>query len=412
MIRDLPQKAFDFVSRIGADTRDSDDLKIQKSTIVRASVLFVPTGALWGAMYLALGERIAGLIPLGFAAVSLVSVIAFGLTRRYRPFRTSQLVLTLVLPVLLMPTLGGFVNSGAVVLWSLVSPLGALVFDEPRRARYWLLAYLALVVVSGLIQQTVRTEHEAEPQLVVTIFFVMNIGGVSAMTIGLLIYFVNQKNHYLGLLSAERERSEGLLLNILPRETADLLKRKAPVIPELFEQATILFADMVEFTPLSAAMPPAELIGLLNEVFSRFDELVEKYDAEKIKTIGDCYMAAAGVPRGRPDHAKVLVLLALEMQAFVNAQEFRGRRVSLRIGINSGPVVAGVIGRKKFAYDLWGDAVNIASRMESQGSPGSIQITRATYELVKDELECLPLGAIEIKGKGAMETWEVAGKRS
>ncbi len=158
-------------------------------------------------------------------------------------------------------------------------------------------------------------------------------------------------------------------------------------------------------------MTPTEIVELLNEVFSHFDTLVDKYGLEKIKTIGDCYMVAAGVPRPRADHAQALTRMALEMRDYVSGREFHGRRLAFRIGLNSGPVVAGVIGRKKFIYDLWGDAVNTASRMESHGQGGIIQITRATYELVKDEFVCEPRGTMNVKGKGEMEVWFVTGER-
>jgi guanylate cyclase len=158
-------------------------------------------------------------------------------------------------------------------------------------------------------------------------------------------------------------------------------------------------------------MSPAEVVNLLNEIFSHFDALVERHDLEKIKTIGDCYMAAAGVPRRRADHAQAIVRLALDMRAYVEGQTFAGRRILFRIGINSGPVLAGVIGRKKFIYDLWGDAVNTASRMESHGVGGVIQITRATYELVKNDFVCEPRGTVNVKGKGEMEVWVVTGVR-
>jgi guanylate cyclase len=151
---------------------------------------------------------------------------------------------------------------------------------------------------------------------------------------------------------------------------------------------------------------------MLNEVFSHFDLLVEKHGLEKIKTIGDCYMVASGVPRPRTDHAKALVALALEMDDFVSQREICGHKLSFRMGLNSGPVVAGVIGRKKFIYDLWGDAVNTASRMESHGQGGKIQITRATYELVKDDFVCEPQGTVNVKGKGNMSVWFVTGPKN
>jgi guanylate cyclase len=150
-------------------------------------------------------------------------------------------------------------------------------------------------------------------------------------------------------------------------------------------------------------------VELLNEVFSHFDVLVEKYGLEKIKTIGDCYMVASGIPRPRDDHAQAVTLMGLEILRFVETRSFRGRKLSFRIGINSGPVVAGVIGQKKFTYDLWGDAVNTASRMESQGTRNNIQITRSTYELIQNDFVCLPQPSTFIKGKGEMEIWHVVG---
>ncbi|HET9520790.1 MAG TPA: adenylate/guanylate cyclase domain-containing protein, partial [Candidatus Limnocylindrales bacterium] len=171
-------------------------------------------------------------------------------------------------------------------------------------------------------------------------------------------------------------------------------------------------ADVVEFTPMAATMTPMRLVDLLNEVFQCFDDLVEAYDLEKIKTIGDCYMVAAGVPTPRADHARVTALMALDMRDAMRSDDDVGHLgLELRIGINSGPVVAGVIGRKRFLYDLWGDAVNTASRMESHGTPGRIQVTRATYELLREEFDLEPRGTVPIKGKGDVETWYLIGRR-
>ncbi len=407
MIRKLPP----FIARIGAAPSDSDDERLRKTLLVGGAFMFIAAGALWGLMYFAFGEFLAGLIPLTYAVISLLSVVVFSLTRRYQFFRFSQLALILLLPFLLMLSLGGFVNSSAVILWSLICPIGALLFDEPRRAPYWLLAYLGLLSLSGFLQSYVGHHRSLSPPLV-TLFFVLNIGGVSTIAIVLLAYFVSQKNLFLGLLREEQAKSENLLLNILPKEIAAILKNEKRTIADHFDGASILFADMVNFTPLSASMPPAEMVDLLNEVFTYFDSLVEKYGVEKIRTIGDSYMVAAGVPRPRPDHARVLVRMALEMRDYVSQHTFCGnQRVNFRIGVNSGPVVAGVIGRKKFIYDLWGDAVNTASRMESHGVMGKIQITRATYELIQNEFVCEPRGAITVKGKGEMEVWHVVGAK-
>ncbi|MCL1470949.1 adenylate/guanylate cyclase domain-containing protein [Argonema antarcticum] len=207
-------------------------------------------------------------------------------------------------------------------------------------------------------------------------------------------------------LRLEQEKSEQLLLNILPEAIANQLKKQQLPIAEHFNEVTILFADIVGFTPLSAKMPPIELVNLLNEIFSTFDELAEKHGLEKIKTIGDAYMVVGGLPIARFDHAEAIAAMALDMQIAINHfQAKKGEQFQIRIGINTGQVVAGVIGTKKFIYDLWGDAVNIASRMESTGLPGSIQITEATYERLKDKYLFEKRGPIVIKGKGQMITY-------
>ncbi len=211
----------------------------------------------------------------------------------------------------------------------------------------------------------------------------------------------------------EQARAESLLLNILPRSIADRLKAETQTIADQFSSASILFADVVDFTPLAERLAPTEVVGILDHLFSHFDVLAERYGLEKIKTIGDCYMVAAGVPSPRSDHAHALASMALDMQgAMRSVDEVAHLGLGLRVGINSGPVVAGVIGRKRFLYDLWGDAVNTASRMESHGTSGRIQITRATKELLEDEFVCEPRGTIPVKGKGKMEAWYLVGRRA
>jgi guanylate cyclase len=170
---------------------------------------------------------------------------------------------------------------------------------------------------------------------------------------------------------------------------------------------------VVDFTPLSSELDAREIVGILDLLFTSFDELADRFGVEKIKTIGDCYMVAAGVPRHRPDHAHALVRMAIEMHECARSCLGNGPRdLQLRIGIASGPVVAGVIGRRRFLYDLWGDTVNMASRMESHGVPGKIQITRTTWELVRDDFVTELRGHVEVKGKGPVEAWHLVGTRS
>ncbi len=222
-------------------------------------------------------------------------------------------------------------------------------------------------------------------------------------------------------LTEEQKKSEHLLLNILPESVVHRLKEQPTTIAEAFGEVTVLFADIVGFTQLSTQVSPQKLVALLNRIFSAFDELAEKHGLEKIKTIGDAYMVVGGLPIPRKDHAEAIVEMALDMQQAINEFNIEtGSNCNIRIGINSGPVVAGVIGIKKFIYDLWGDTVNIASRMESHGIPGNIQISQTTYEQVKDifkdkfkhKYTLESRGLIQIKGKGEMQTYLVKSASS
>jgi adenylate cyclase len=210
----------------------------------------------------------------------------------------------------------------------------------------------------------------------------------------------------------QQQCTEDLLQNILPTPIAERLKLQESIIADSFDEVTVLFADLVNFTELSAQIPATQLVDLLNKIFSVFDRLTQKHGLEKIKTIGDAYMVVGGLPTPRPDHAEAVVEMALEMQqAIARCQRHDGKPFHLRIGINTGPVVAGVIGTKKFAYDLWGDTVNVASRMESQGVAGGIQVTSATYALLKDKYVFEQRDAIAIKGKGEMITYWLKGRK-
>ena len=399
-------------SQIGVAPSDDDDLRLKKTLLLGIATMVALAAFFWSFVYAWFGEYVPAAIPFSYALVSSLSIVLFILTRRYQLFRSSQLLLILVLPFLLMISLGGFINSSAVILWSLLSPLGALLFATPQQAIIWFGAYLGLVAVSGFLQPLVRVDGNL-PDLVVLFLFVMNIASVSTIAFILLNYFVRQEQKSMQLLKIEQDLSERLLLNVLPKEIAGRLKKDEGLIAQQHDAVSILFADVVGFTNLSERLTPRETVELLNEVFSFFDSLVEQYGLEKIRVIGDSYMVVAGAPRERADHAQALARLALEMQRCqCNSKATDGNGLRFRIGINSGPVVAGVIGQSKFHYDVWSDAVNIAARMESHGEPGMIQISRPTYELIKSEFICRPRGRIEVKGKGELETWFLDGIRT
>jgi class 3 adenylate cyclase len=213
-------------------------------------------------------------------------------------------------------------------------------------------------------------------------------------------------------LSREREAAEQLLLNVLPESIVERLKRDQSAIAEGFRDATVLFVDIVGFTELSAKMDPRKVVEMLNEVFSRFDALTERHRLEKIKTIGDAYMVVGGAPTTRKDHAEAVADLAIDLrESATSLHTPTGEPLQLRIGLNIGPVVAGVIGTKKFSYDLWGDTVNIASRMESLAEPGTILVTERAYERLRTRFQLEPRGSLEVKGKGQMRTYVLVGPR-
>ena len=412
MLEQLIRRFGSLLARIGADPNDDDQIRLQKILLLAVAAVTIFSGVVWGLMYLAFNQPTAASIPIFYSILSSISIAIFARIRHYGFLRFTQLLLILLLPFVLQLTLGGFVNSSGVVLWSLLCPFGAVVFATPRQATGWFMAYLLTVIASGLVQPYIEPPTNLSPTFIL-VLFVMNFAAISAIAFGLISFFVRQKDTAFGLLRVEQEKSEGLLLNILPKEIAARLKNERHTIADSFDHTTILFADLVNFTPLSAELSPTQMVELLNQVFTQFDALVEKHDVEKIETVGDEYMAAAGVPRPRRDHAQAIARLALDMCDYLSSLPSQyGRHLDFRMGINSGPVIAGVIGRKKFAYELFGDTVNTANRMQSHGAPGKIQISPETYELIKDDFVCEPRGKLTIKGKGEMETWFLVGEKS
>jgi len=223
---------------------------------------------------------------------------------------------------------------------------------------------------------------------------------------------ITQRKQTEAALQLQQQRSEQLLLNVLPAPIAEQLKQEPGAIADQFDDATILFADIVGFTTLAAQMSAKEVVCLLNEIFSLFDKLVEWHGLEKVKTIGDAYMAVGGVPTPHPDAAAAIAALALDMQTTISSfPDERGQPLSLRIGLHSGVVVAGAIGIRRFIYDLWGDAVNVASRMESQGEPGRIQVTETVYQKLRSRYRFERRGKITVRGKGEMQTYWLLGQR-
>jgi len=275
------------------------------------------------------------------------------------------------------------------------------------------LAYVGI----GIIDQRMLATANHMLTFFVTIFF-LTATNILCMIGGSMLVFSQRRDFLQRRVIDEqrqiqetlRKQSEKLLLNILPASVADRLQR-GEEIADMYDQASILFADVVNFTPFSSQLVLHDLVAVLNDVITEFDIMANDHGLERLKTTGDGYMVAAGLPEPRADHAEALTHLGLEMCEYFRQRTFAGQRLSLRVGISSGPVVAAVIGLQRFSYDVWGDTVNTAARMCSHGASGVVQITEETYRLLRDRYECVPGGLIEVKGKGAMNVWHVLRAR-
>lgn len=394
------------LASIGALPNEDAERRLPKTILVLSSILFMFAGLLWGCMYLYFGAGMAALIPLGYAVFSLFSLVRYGFTKRFERYRFAQLLLILLLPFALMVALGGFVQGSAVILWGLISPLGSMIFDDPRKSLRWIYAYLALAVLSSVLTLAFDiTSHLSSAQI--QLFFVINFVGVGALVFMMFYYFVRQKQYF-------QQRTDELLLNILPKEIAAELKETGITRAKDFDSVTVMFTDFENFTLIAEQLSAQELVNEIHYCYSAFDQIISAHGLEKIKTIGDSYMCVAGLPVERDTHAVDAVMAAMDIKAFVD-REHQIRRAkgqmsfNIRIGLHSGPVVAGIVGLQKFAYDIWGDTVNIASRLESSGEPGKVNISERTYYLVKDHFTCQYRGKIEAKNKGEIDMYFVEG---
>ena len=382
---------------------DTDEVRLEKLAILLVAGSCCVAGAMWTAMYLLIfGPGLTAALPASFIVIVGAALVVSHKTKDHRYAVYAQIVCIMYVTTFIQWSIGGVFDSGFVMAWAFVGPVIALMFMPPRRAVYWFLAYLLNLVITVAFSDFFALHGQVVDEKTKTLFFLMNLGISSIVVFIFAAYFVNAA-------LTERNRANELLLNILPATIAKRLKLRESPISDEFDSITVLFADIVGFTKWSESLSPDETINFLNDIFSRFDRLVESRGLEKIKTIGDGYMVVAGVPNPMNDHANVLMNLAVAMlEEMRKFNSDRGLSLDIRIGLNTGPGVAGVIGTKKFIYDLWGDTVNTASRMESHGLPGRIQITDSTYEFVKNKFKFEDRGSIEIKGKGKMHTYLLA----
>jgi adenylate cyclase len=403
----LMARLIDRIDNAAALQGDAPIVRLRKTLLIFLSVTGVAIVP-WGGLFLyGEGLLIPAAVVFGYSGIALVSGLHLVVTRSTTLAVPTLLISLLFAPFLLQWTMGGFVASGVAMLWSLLAPLCSLVFQGTRKAVWWFAAYalLALFAASQDIVQGVALQQ--------VLLYCENILLVSSLAFFALRFFVIERDKAQAALEREQARSEALLLNILPAPIAERLKTGEQTIADGYAEASILFADLVGFTQLSTTVSPDTLVAMLNRLFSRFDELSSHFGVEKIKTIGDAYMACAGIPVARQDHAEAVADLALAMRdAVATYNRECGTQLKIRIGINSGPVVAGVIGLRKFIYDLWGDTVNFASRMESHGIPNCIQVSTATWEHLRSRYDFAARGAIEVKGIGLVQAYLLKGRKA
>lgn len=358
------------------------------------------------------GYALMAVTPYVYLIFSYVSLFVFYRTQRYHYFIFTQLIMLLVMPFFLQWTIGGYQAAGGVAIWGILSPIGALMILGTRKSTPWFVLFLCLAMFSWMFNDLFLGNLMPMPPSVKDTFFLMNIIGTACILYAAMRYFQSQKERTLQALAIEQARSEKLLLNILPTSIAQRLKNQDQRIADSHPSVTILFADIVGFTELSASMTPFDLVNLLSGIFSMFDSLAEGHQLEKIKTIGDGYLVVGGAPVYLENHANTVAALACEMRsALAEFNRKSGYQLHMRIGISTGPVVAGVIGTSKFAYDIWGDAVNMASRMEQTGLVDEIQVSESTYALLRDDYSFETRRDVQVKGKGLVNTYLLKNKR-
>ncbi len=397
----------------------SSEEKLSGDMLLFSTALMALASMLWLSLYWGLGMRYSTTIPLGFLILSAGNMFFFMKTRKLGYFCATQLSLFLFTPFILQWSIGNFVNSSGVSLWALLAPVGAIVIMGTKESMPWFIAYIFMTAMSGFFDYALQWDAKQLDMKTVAIFFALNFVSISAMVYVLLWYFSREKMKLREAVEAqtravtiEKELSERLLLNILPEPIAQRLKRQETNIADGHADVTVMFADIVNFTHMSEEMSPNETVQLLNNIFSEFDLLAEKYGIEKIKTIGDAYMAAGGLRSGAAQYVDAMASMALEMQSFVSRYTAaNGEKLNLRIGMATGPVVAGVIGRRKFSYDLWGDTVNIASRMTSEAIAGRTQVDVVTYRRLHNRFRFDEVQQIQIKGKGPMQVYNLLGRQ-
>ena len=401
-----------------APPRLSPEEKLSGDMLMLTSGFMMCAAALWLAIYWSMGYQYSTAIPLIFQGLSAVTIGLYWKYKRLEAFAIVQLALILFTPFAMQWSIGNFVTASGVSLWGLIAPVGAVTILGNRQSIPWFFAWLFMTVMAGVFDYLLGTTVRSFDLSTVAVFFVLNFAAISVMIYALLWYFSNEKTKLRHMVEAsyaelaeEKGRSDRLLLNILPAAIAERLKRGEVNIAQGHADVTVLVADIVGFTRMTEELSPVETVRILNDIFTIFDDIAGAHRVEKIKTIGDAYMAAAGLETGSHVHyADAVAGMALDMLDRIEDYRQRtGERVQIRIGIGTGPIVAGVIGKKKFIYDMWGDTVNVAFRMAADAVPGTAQVDAMTYRRLQGRFRFDQAHEVDIKGKGRMQVYHLIG---
>jgi adenylate cyclase len=380
------------------------------STMVRLPVIngvSIILNSVFIATLLFVKDEIAvGWTTVAVGVIYAVSVLVFILSGWTALYIHMVIWASLVQNVAAHIMLGGFVWSGAILFWGIIVSVVTALFLGRRPGTIMAGFYVVAAIFFAFLEPTLQARR-SQPALAVSVGLAVDVFVISVLLlVPIVIALMSQ-------IVSERNRSEGLLLNVLPGIIADRLKRSPGIIADAHENCTVMFADIVGFTDHSSRITPEELIGELNHIFSRFDALVESCGAEKIKTMGDGYLAVAGAPSQQPDHARIMCELALRMQEAMPAIDRElGTDLQLRIGLSAGRLIAGVVGSSRFSYDLWGDTVNLASRLETMSPPGGIQVSQTVAAAAGDRFIFGGHGTSEVKGLGPVDTCLLVGRKT
>jgi len=414
---------YDRLQNAGIEPDDSEELRLNKSLLMLATGMASVAIMVWVTLYSILGPQFSTTMPLTFQLLLVGNMVFYIKSRNFDFFRVSQLGLFLFLPFVAQWSGGTIISTSGILLWALLAPVGAILCIGVRQSVGWFIAWVVLTALSGVVDfylaDSAVALNTSVPVRTTIVFFVLNFISISTIIYMLLRLSIAEKRKIQESLEEahkqlkiEQERSEKLLLNILPGPVAERLKNSNQTIADGFADVTVMFADIVNFTQVAANMSPSQVFAMLNRIFSAFDELAEEYGLEKIKTIGDAYMVAGGLNDDLANYSAAIGDMAIAMRDMLRRDfSVNSSRLEIRIGIGTGPIVAGVLGKKKFIYDLWGDTVNIASRITSEGVPGMIQCDTTTYHRLATSFDFHEPQTIYLKGKGNMTVYRLIGRK-